>query len=127
MHLIQHIKQKPIARRKLITALTATILIAGSTTWKAEAAAVTGVGGLPALSKTHSPVEHVGYYRPHSYGGYGNYEYGYWPYGYENGWQDPGFFGGTAPEEDPEVTNETPLGAWTLQNPIGEPHPMGGL
>jgi hypothetical protein len=123
--------------RKLITTLTATILMAGSIAWKAEAAAVTGVGSLPALSKTYSPIERVGYpyYRPYRYGGYGDNGYGYrpygdngygyWPYGYEYGWQDPSFFGGTAPEqEDPEVTNETPLGAWTLEHPIGVPHPM---
>ena len=112
--------------RKLITTLTATILMTGSIAWKAEAAAVAGAGSLPALS-IYSPIERVGYsyYR---YGGYGdNNEYGYWPFGYEYGWQDPSFFGGAArEEEDPEVTNETPLGAWTLRNPIGVPHPMGG-
>jgi hypothetical protein len=40
----------------LFTALaaTATILMAGSIPWKAEAATVTGVGSLPALTKTYS-------------------------------------------------------------------------
>jgi hypothetical protein len=102
--------------RKLITTLTATILIVGSIAWKAEAAIVTGVGSSPLLTKTYSPIErvdcflspcshpdsyyHEPYYRPYRYGynrygynGYGYRPYGYYygygsrPYGYGYGWR----------------------------------------
>jgi hypothetical protein len=47
--------------RKLITAVAtaAAILIAGSITWKAEATTVSGIGTLPPLTKSASPVEKV--------------------------------------------------------------------
>jgi hypothetical protein len=64
------------------------LLLAGSLIWKAEA--VTGVGGLAPLTKSHAPVENVYYYRRGYYGyrrpyyGYGYrrhyYGYGYRPY-----------------------------------------------
>jgi hypothetical protein len=91
--------------RKLFTALaaTATILMAGSIPWKAEAATVTGVGSLPALTKTYSPIERVYYpygygYRPYGYGygyrPYGYYGYGYRPYGYYGyGYRPYGYYG----------------------------------
>jgi hypothetical protein len=81
--------------RKLITTLTATILMAGSVGLKAEAAAVTGVGSLPPPIKSYSPLQRVDcflspcshpyndpYYRPYRYGynGYGYNGYGYRPY-----------------------------------------------
>jgi hypothetical protein len=88
--------------RKLITTLTATILMAGSVAWTAEAAAVTGVGSLPPPIKSYSPLQRVDcflspcshpyddpYHRPYRYGyngygynGYGYNGYGYRPYGY---------------------------------------------
>jgi hypothetical protein len=89
---------------KLITTLTATVLIAGSIAWKAEAATVTGVGNLSLPKKAYSPIErvdcflspcshpnsyyHEPYYRPFRYGynGYGYNGYGYRPYGYYYGY-----------------------------------------
>ncbi|MGC1179581.1 MAG: hypothetical protein WA884_11315 [Methyloceanibacter sp.] len=77
---------------RLITAFAATaaILIAGSIVGKAEAATVSGVGGLTPLPKSYSPIEKAGcvcgprgcacghpYYRP-----YGYYHPYYRPYRY---------------------------------------------
>jgi hypothetical protein len=51
--------------RKLLTAIaTVMLLLAGSLMWKAEAAMTTGVGGLAPLTKSHTPVETIGYYYP---------------------------------------------------------------
>jgi len=76
--------------RKLFTAIaTVMLLLAGSLIWKAEA--VTGVGGLAPLTKSHAPVENVYYYR-RGYYGYRPpyYGYGYRPYyGYGYGYRRP--------------------------------------
>ena len=65
--------------RKLLTAIaTVMLLLAGSLIWKAEAAMTTGVGGLAPLTKSHTPVENVYYYRR----GYYGYRRPYYGYGY---------------------------------------------
>ena len=47
--------------RKLLTAVaTATILLAGSAIWKAEAATPVGPVTLPPLTKSAPPVENIG-------------------------------------------------------------------
>jgi|RhiMethySRZTD1v2_1073278.scaffolds.fasta_scaffold410797_1 hypothetical protein len=89
--------------RKLFTAIaTVMLLLVGSLVWKAEAATTTGVGGLATLTKSHTPVETVGYYYRRGYYGYRRpyygygyrrhyYGYGYRPYygyGYY-GWRRP--------------------------------------
>jgi len=89
--------------RKLFTAIaTVMLLFVGSLLWKAEAATTTGVGGLATPTKSHTPVETVGYYYRRGYYGYRRpyygygyrrhyYGYGYRPYygyGYY-GWRRP--------------------------------------
>ena len=76
--------------RKLLTAIaTVMLLLAGSLIWKAEAAMTTGVAGLAPLTKSHTPVENVYYYR-RGYYGYRRpyYGYGYRPY-YGYGYRRP--------------------------------------
>ena len=82
--------------RKLFTAIaTVMLLLVGSLFWKAEAAIMSGVGSLAPLTKSHTPIENVYYYRRGYYGYrrpyygygyrrhyYGYYGYGYRPYGY---------------------------------------------
>ena len=88
--------------RKLFTILaTAGVLMAGSFIWKAEATPTTGIGSLPALTKSYRPTENVYYYRRGYYGyrrgyygyrqpyyGYG-YRRPYYGYGYGYGWRRP--------------------------------------
>jgi hypothetical protein len=82
--------------------VAATILVAGSIGWKAEAATLTGVGVLPLQTKSYTPVETVAYrhyrrayrrgYRRGYYGyGYPYYGYGYRPYGYYGGYRPYGY------------------------------------
>ena len=77
--------------------VAATILIAASAVgWKAEAATMTGVGTLPAQTKTYTPVEKVYYRRYYRRGYYGRryYGYGYRPYyGYGYGYRPYGYYG----------------------------------
>ena len=73
--------------RRVSWRVAATILIAASAVgWKAEAATMTGVGTLPAQTKTYTPVEKVAYrrrqYRRAYRRGYYGYGYGYPSYGY---------------------------------------------
>jgi hypothetical protein len=77
----------------------ATMLIAISAIGsRAEAAMISGVGTLPAQTKTYKPVEEV-YYRRYyrrGYYGYGRpyYGYGYRPYyGYGYGYRPYGYYG----------------------------------
>ena len=64
--------------RKLCTALaTVMLLLAGSLIWKAEAAMMTGAGGLAPLTKSYTPVETVGYYYRRGYYGHRRHYYGY--------------------------------------------------
>ena len=78
--------------RKLFTILaTAGVLMAGSLLWKAEATPMTGIGSLPALTKSYRPTENVYYYRRGYYGyrrGYYGYRRPYYGYGYY-GWRRP--------------------------------------
>jgi hypothetical protein len=62
--------------RKLFTAIaTVMLLLVGSLVWKAEAATMSGVGLAP-LTKSHTPIENVYYYRRGFYG-YRRHYYGY--------------------------------------------------
>jgi hypothetical protein len=91
--------------RKLITTLTAAIVMAGSVAWKAEAAAVTGVGNLPPPIKSYSPLQRVDCflspcshprygYNGYGYNGYGYNGYGYNGYGYNGyGYRPYGYYG----------------------------------
>ena len=97
---------------KLIIAVaSATLLLASSGIWNANAATVTTAGTLAPLTKSYAPAEKVGYYRrygrryarrayrrgyygygygyPHyGYSAYPYYGYGYRPYGYYGyGWR----------------------------------------
>jgi hypothetical protein len=45
--------------RKLMTALTATILITSFTAWKAEATTIPGIGSLPPITGAYSSLERV--------------------------------------------------------------------
>ena len=64
--------------RKLFTAIaTVMLLLVGSLVWKAEAATTTGVGGLATPTKSHTPVQTVGYYYRRGYYGYRRPYYGY--------------------------------------------------
>jgi hypothetical protein len=88
--------------RKLFTVLaTASILLAGSLTWKAEAATVIHGESLAPLTKSYA-IEKVywrGYRRRGYYGGYGHpyYGYGYRPYGYGYSYRPYGYYGGWRP------------------------------
>jgi hypothetical protein len=47
--------------RKLAIVLAATtvMVFAGALAWKADATTLTGVGGLPTVTKSYSPIENV--------------------------------------------------------------------
>ena len=89
----------------LIACASATVLLASSGVWKANAATITNAGSLAPLTKSYT--QKVAYWRRHyrrayrrgyyGYGyphyGYGYRPYGYYgyrPYGYGYGWR-PGF------------------------------------
>jgi hypothetical protein len=85
--------------KRLFTAIaTVTLLLAGSLIWKAEAATMTGVGSLAPLTKSHTPIENVYYYRRGYYGyrrhyyGYG-YRRPYYGYGYRRPYYGYGYYG----------------------------------
>ena len=77
---------------KLIIAFaSATLLLASSGIWKANAATVTTAGTLAPLTKSYAPAEKVGYYRRYGrrYAGQpyrrdDGYGYGYPHYGYSS-------------------------------------------
>ena len=94
----------------LIAFASATLLLAGSGIWKANAATIASAGTLPPLTKSYAPAEKIAYrhryarrayrrgyygygYRPYYGYGYGyrpyyGYGYGYRPYGYyAYGWR----------------------------------------
>jgi hypothetical protein len=80
---------------KLVIAFaSATLLLASSGIWKANATTITNVGTLAPLTKSYAPAEKVAYrhryarrhYRRGYYGGY--YGYGYRPY-YGYGYRRP--------------------------------------
>ena len=90
--------------RKLFTAIaTVMLLLVGSLVWKAEAATMSGVGSLAPLTKSHTPIENVYYYRRGYYGyrrhyyGYGYrrpyYGYGYRRHYYGYGYRPYGYYG----------------------------------
>ena len=78
----------------LIAFASATLLLAGSGVWKANAATIANAGTLAPLTKSYAPAEKVAYrhryarraYRRGYYGGY--YGYGYRPY-YGYGYRRP--------------------------------------
>ena len=78
----------------LIAFASATLLLAGSGIWKANAATIANAGTLAPLTKSYAPAEKVAYrhryarraYRRGYYGGY--YGYGYRPY-YGYGYRRP--------------------------------------
>jgi hypothetical protein len=82
----------------LIAFASATLLLASSGIWKANAATITNAGSLAPLTKSYTPVEKV-YYRRYyrrGYYGYGRpyYGYGYRPYyGYGYGYRPYGYYG----------------------------------
>jgi hypothetical protein len=101
----------------LIAFASATLLLAGSGVWKANAATVASAGTLAPLTKSYAPAEKVAYrhryarrayrrgyygygYRPYygyGYRAYPYYGYGYRPYGYYGyGWR-PGITIGIGP------------------------------
>ena len=92
----------------LIAFASATLLLAGSGIWKANAATIANAGTLAPLTKSYAPAEKVAYrhryarrayrrgyygygYRPYygyGYRAYPYYGYGYRPYGYYGyGWR----------------------------------------
>jgi hypothetical protein len=80
----------------LIAFASATLLLASSGIWKANAAPITNSGTLAPLTKSYTPVEKV-YYRRYyrrGYYGYGRpyYGYGYRPY-YGYGYRPYGYYG----------------------------------
>ena len=80
--------------KPLIAFATATLLLASSGIWKANAATIANAGTLAPLTKSYAPAEEVAYrhryvrrhYRRGYYGGY--YGYGYRPY-YGYGYRRP--------------------------------------
>jgi hypothetical protein len=70
----------------LIAFASATLILASSGIWKANAATMTNAGTLAPLTKSHTPAEKVGYwrrqYRRAYRRGYYGYGYGYPSYGY---------------------------------------------
>jgi hypothetical protein len=101
----------------LIAFASATLLLAGSGVWKANAATVASAGTLAPLTKSYAPADKVAYrhryarrayrrgyygygYRPYygyGYRAYPYYGYGYRPYGYYGyGWR-PGITIGIGP------------------------------
>ena len=101
----------------LIAFASATLLLAGSGIWKANAATIANAGTLAPLTKSYAPAEKVAYrhryarrayrrgyygygYRPYygyGYRAYPYYGYGYRPYGYYGyGWR-PGITIGIGP------------------------------
>ena len=100
----------------LIAFASATLLLASSGIWKANAATIANAGALAPLTKSYAPAEKVAYrhryarraYRrgyygfgygyPHyGYSAYPYYGYGYRPYGYYGyGWR-PGITIGIGP------------------------------
>ena len=76
--------------RRLFTAIaTLALLLTGSLIWKAEAATMTGVGSLAPLTKSHTPIENVYYYRR----GYYGYRRHYYGYGYRRPYYGYGYYG----------------------------------
>ena len=72
---------------KLVIAFaSATLLLASSGIWNANAATIANAGTLAPLTKSYAPVEKVGYYRRYARRayrrGYYGYGYGYPYYGY---------------------------------------------
>jgi hypothetical protein len=70
----------------LIAFASATLLLASSGVWKANAATITNAGTLAPLTKSYTPAEKVAYwrrqYRRAYRRGYYGYGYGYPSYGY---------------------------------------------
>ena len=90
---------------KLLTAFAlATLLLASSGIWKANAATIANAGTLAPLTKSYAPAEKVAYRHRYArrhyrrgyrrgYYGYG-YGYGYRPYyGYGYGYRPYGYYG----------------------------------
>jgi hypothetical protein len=82
----------------LIAFASATLLLASSGIWKANAATITNAGSLAPLTKSYTPVEKVYYRRYYRRGYYGRryYGYGYRPYygyGYGYGYRPYGYYG----------------------------------
>ena len=83
----------------LIAFASATLLLASSGIWTANAATVAGAGTLAPLTKFYAPAEKVAYrhryarrayrrgYYGYGYRPYYGYGYGYRPYGYGYGWR----------------------------------------
>ena len=61
----------------LIAFASATLLLASSGIWKANAATITNAGSLAPLTKSYTPVEKVYYRRYYRRGYYGRRYYGY--------------------------------------------------
>src|SRR6478672_6514041 len=66
----------------LIAIASATLLLAGSGVWKANAAIINNAGTLAPLTKSYTPAEKVTYWRRAYRRGYYGYGYGYPNYGY---------------------------------------------
>ena len=86
----------------LIAFASATLLLASSGIWKANAATITNAGSLAPLTKSYAPAEKVAYrhryarrhYRRGYRRGYYGYGYGYRPYyGYGYGYRPYGYYG----------------------------------
>ena len=83
----------------LIAFASATLLLASSGIWKANAATITNAGTLAPLTKSYTPAEKVAYWRRayrrdgypnygYAYPAYPYYGYAYRPYGYYGyGWR----------------------------------------
>ena len=93
----------------LIAFASATLLLASSGIWKANAATITNAGSLAPLTKSYMPAEKVAYWRRqyrrayrrgyygYAYPAYPYYGYAYRPYGYYGyGWR-PGISIGIGP------------------------------
>ena len=86
----------------LIAFASATLLLASSGIWKANAATITNAGTLAPLTKSYTPAEKVAYwrrqyrraYRRGYYGyGYPHYGYGYYRPYYGYGYRPYGYYG----------------------------------
>ena len=95
----------------LVAFASATLLLASSGLWQANAATIASAGTLAPLTKSYAPAEKVAYRhryarrayrRGYGYGGYGYraypyYGYGYRPYGYGYGYRPYGYGYGYRP------------------------------
>ena len=80
----------------LIAFASATLLLASSGIWKANAATIASAGTLAPLTKSYAPAEKIAYRHRYARRAYrrGYYGYGYRPYyGYGYGYRPYGYYG----------------------------------